>query len=298
MKRVTGILGALGLGFLLMGVLPGPAAAVTSVTSCGSFASNSSLRLDADLSQTDPAGCLTVGNNVTIDLNGHSITGLGDGNPIDGTGITGGAQAYIKGPGIVAFFAKCIDLAEFALVQDVLAYNCEFQGITLGNASKCVECRVHDIVQGWGIEMGNWCLLESSIVEVSQNGAQVGHNCKVWDLVVDTMDETGLKVNGGGTAVARTVVSHVHNGPGIDYCGCDYAETPVGSGSKPAFSACQDSSNSVMPNVGGSPLVIKDAADAIPGCLGEVITDCATNEAGDRYPGTVNVGSPKDCSTI
>ena len=300
MKRVTGMLAAWGLGLLLLGVLPSPAAALTSVTSCGSYGSNVSLRLDADL-VAGPGNCLAVGSGVTIDMNGHSISGL-PGDPIDGIGISGGGMVHIKGPGIVAYFGKCIELANSALVQDVLVYNCEFEGIKVGHSSKCVECRVHDIVEGTGIEMGPWCLLESSIVETSQNGAVVGHNCKVWDLVVDGIDETGLKVGnategGGGTSVARTVISHVHDGPGIDYCDCGTGTFPpnVTPNVTGQFSACQDSSNSVsiFGTVGAIP--IKDKNN---GCTnGKVVTDCATNQAGQRYIGTQNAGTDADCTT-
>lgn len=293
MKRLTGMLAVVGLGLLLVGGLPGPAAAVTSITSCGSYGSNTSLRLDADLSATG-ANCLTLGSGVTLDMNGHSITGLNDGDPVNGIGITAGGNTSIKGPGIVAFFGDCIKVGNFSLIESVLAYNCEFTGITLGNASKCVQCRVHDIVEGVGITMGDWCLLESSIVEVSHSGAVVGHNCKIWDLVVDTIDHIGLDVNGGGTAVARTVISHVHDGPGIDYCGCDVAVTPVGTltgTSSP--SACQDSSNSVY-LIGGN-FGITDGNSGITGCAGQVVTDCATNNEGDRYPGTTPAMTGYEC---
>ncbi|MDE2321409.1 MAG: hypothetical protein KGL31_05755, partial [candidate division NC10 bacterium] len=163
----------------------------------------------------------------------------------------------------------------------------------------------HDITEGYGITMGNWCLLESSIVETSQNGAQVGHNCKVWDLVIDggrtPVMHTGLTVGGGGTAVARTVVSHVLDGPGIDYCGCSLRALPGEDGAvvdDPDHSACQDSSNSVA-LIAGTPS-IKDANNGCPGigsgppATGTVVTDCATNNEGVRYPGTKNTG-PFDC---
>ncbi|MDE2321245.1 MAG: hypothetical protein KGL31_04920, partial [candidate division NC10 bacterium] len=128
MKRITGLLAAGGL-FLLMGVLPSPAAAATSVTGCGGFGDGANLRLDADLNAT--ASCLTVGNASVIDLNGHSITGPGnESGPT--TGIAGGGNVTIKGPGIVRYFGTCIRVGNFSLIQDVLADDCHDAGIVLG----------------------------------------------------------------------------------------------------------------------------------------------------------------------
>src|SRR5262249_28809124 len=208
----------------------------------------------------------------------------------------------IKGPGIIHDFDQCLSLAtvaaggstttppsggDFALVEDVLVYGC-WSGIAiaLGNASKCVECRVHDartggliavvptspplgppalpftFVGGIGIIMGSGCLLESSIVEASDNGATVGQDCKVWDLVVDGINHIGLRV-GAGTTVARSVISHYHDGPGIDYRPCS-----IGLG-------CHDSSNSVGPGSRGVP-GLRRFVDV----RAAVITDCATNNGG------------------
>src|SRR5262245_18534688 len=247
------------------------------------------------------------GNGATIDLNGHSIRGDVSGAVGTGSTGIGGSPANnvtIKGPGIIHDFDACISLATvpnstttpstggaFALVEDVLVYGCwSGIGIALGDGSKCVECRVHDartgasiavvptspplgppalpftFVGGIGIIMGSGCLLESSIVEASDNGVTVGQDCKVWDLVIDGINHTGLRV-GAGTTVARSVISHYHDGPGIDYRPC-----VIGLG-------CQDSSNSVFPGATGAPgaPTIVDT----PGAA--VITDCATNNSGVKY---------------
>lgn len=283
---------AWGVGLLLLGALVTPAAAQTPVATCGALvADTNSYILTADLTQIGAADCLTLTRNgVTIFLNGHSISGL-DADSTDAKGITFsgslGKNATIRGPGVVHDWNTCVDLGDYALVQDVLAYNCQV-GIRLGNFSKCVQCRVHNAVgfedSGIGITMGEGCLLESSIVETSDKGAFVGHDCKVWDLVLEDINLTGLEV-GYGSIVARTVISGGHNGPGIDYCNCN-------NGPRRPDSACVDSSNSVSNN---GVQVVCNIADGSGDfcespnldCNGSnVITDCATNVDGTRYPGT------------
>ncbi len=282
---------AWGLGLLLLGALAAPAAAVTSVTTCGPLpTTDNSFRLDADLLQIGAADCLTITQNgVTIALNGHSISGVGTGSSIDAKGITGSPanNVTIQGPGVIHDWATCIELGNYALVADVLAYNCQGEGgagIKLGDFSKCVQCRVHNVLasedNGTGIILGQGCLLESSIVETSDQGARVGHDCKVWDLVLEDINETGLKV-GSGTSVARTVISGGHNGPGIDYCDCLF-------GPQPGRSACQDSSNSVNNN--GALIVnniqdgtVQYGVDCPDSGSFRVVTDCATNVNGVRY---------------
>jgi hypothetical protein len=280
---------AWGVGLLLLGALVTPAAAQTPVATCGALvADTNSYILTADLTQIGAADCLTLTRNgVTIFLDGHSISGQGA-DSTDGAGITFsgslGKNATIRGPGVIHDWNTCIDLSDYALVQDVLAYNCQV-GIRLGNFSKCVQCRVHNAVgfedSGIGITMGEGCLLESSIVETSDRGAEVGHDCKVWDLVLEDINETGLKV-GYGSIVARTVISGGHNGPGIDYCDCDDG---------PRQSACVDSSNSVSNNGSVVPCNIDDGsgnycAPAATQCgPSRVIPDCATNVNGQVYEG-------------
>lgn len=281
MKRIVGSLMAWGAGLLLLGASAAPAAAV-DVSACGTLSGNTSYTLTADLSAGTAADCLVIaGNGTTINLNGHRISGIGADNT-DGVGISGVLSGSnrtlpnnvtINGPGIIDNFGACIELGLHSLVQDVIARDCGANGagIRLGNFSKCVQCRVHDArrseppASAWGIIMGDGCLLEASIVEKSDNGAKVGSNCKVWDLVVDSVIKTGVKVF-QGTEVARTVVSHCHDCPGIDYTDC-------GAGT----SACQDSSNSAFTPAGTT--AIADAAAS-------VVTDCATNANGKKYLGT------------
>jgi hypothetical protein len=278
-KKIIGRLLAVA-GLLLLGALAAPAwAAPTAVAACGALAPQNSYLLTADL--VSPSGnCLTItGNGVTIDLNGHSIRGAPG---TDSTGIeaTPGNNFTIKGPGIVHDFDTCISLGNYALVESVLVYNCG-DAIVLGDASKCVQCRVHDarasgVPGGTGIIMGSGCLLESSIVENSDNGARVGQDCKVWDLVVDNFVRTGLKV-GAGTSVARSVISHFHNGPGLDYTDCT---APVLGVCLEEACGCQDSSNSVWPALNLTATAILDSL------LGSVITDCATNTGFPLPPGS------------
>lgn len=296
MKRIVGSLMAWGAGLLLLGASVAPAAAQVPVTSCGTLSGNTSYILTADLNPGTAGDCLLIsGNGSTINLNGHRISGIGTDNT-DGKGIAGVKDAFgvrtfpnnvtVKGPGIIHDFGGCISLGRHTLVESVLAYNCGAAGIETGGQSKCVQCRVHNSRvseppgSAWGIIMGDGCLLESSIVLSSDNGAWVGSDCKVWDLVVGSetfpIIKTGVKV-GAGTSVARTVVSHCHDCPAIDYTGCS---TPANANGAPR--ACQDSSNSVYVTAGQATI-----ADAVTTALGgEVVTDCATNHNGVRYEGT------------
>jgi hypothetical protein len=246
----------------------GPVLTLHEVSTCGTLVGQNSYILTADLKTTGT--CLTIaGNGASLDLNGHSISGV----PGAGAGIVAvspGNNMTIKGPGIIHDFGFCVVLGNYALVQDVLVYNCNNVGIGIANFSKCVGCRVHDVrggeVNGIGIQMGLGCLLESSIVERSDCGAVVGSDCSVWDLVVDTVAQAGLTVS-AGTSVARTVISHFHDGPGLVY---NCAQVPGASG-------CQDSSNSVSLATSGGAVGISST--------GNVTTDCATNVYGTRYQG-------------
>jgi hypothetical protein len=264
---------------LLLGVAAGPVSAQTPVTACGELLGQTSYRLEADLFAA--AGtCLTInGNGTTLFLNGHSIGGF--------TGaaagiVSTGNNHSIVGPGVVHDFGVCIDLpGRHNFVESVLAYNCQGFGINLGDFAKCVQCRVHDVRQseppnGIGIALGDGCILESSISATSDEGAQVGEDCKVWDLVVDTVGGTGLRV-GVGTTVARTVISHYHNGPGLDYSACTDGGALTGRG-------CQDSSNSVTLSTADG-ISIATPPPGVPG----VTTDCATN-GGNGTPNSVGGG--------
>jgi hypothetical protein len=243
-------------------------------------------------------------NGQTLDLNGHSI--LGDGSGFGIAGSVGGLfpnNATIQGPGVIHNFETCIRLGAHALVSSVLVYDCNGEdgaGIWLGNFSKCVQCRVHNVFSSEGtsigIILGNGCLLEASIVATSDFGARVGHDCKVWDLVVDSVEEGGLKV-GSGTAVARTVISHCHNGPGIDYCDCGKGEGVSGQNNPfPRPGACVDSSNAVTSCNGNN--IADSTQDTAYGfaCIYDtptpepvVVTGCGTvvDSTGGpiRYPG-------------
>jgi len=271
------------VGLLLLGALAAPVWATEEVPGgppvpvalCGTaLPGPGSFYLTADLLVVPGTTCLAPGNGVTINLNGHSIRGditgaIGTGS----VGIGGTNNVTIKGPGIIHDVDTCISLGTYALLENVLVYGCwGTDGITLGHASKCVECRVHNAkttTEAFGIVMGDGCLLESSIVETSDNGAKVGQDCKVWDLVVDDVLHRGLVV-GGGTSVARTVISHYHDGPGLDYTACGAIDPVNGT-----TLGCQDSSNSVGPNDAGVPGIADGVAP--------VITDCATNNTSVKY---------------
>lgn len=301
MKRIAARLMAWGAGLVLLGAAAAPAAAQVPVTACGTLGGNTSYILTADLLQdTSGAPCLVIaGNGTTINMNGHSISGL-NGNNTDGAGIEGSSinaftglsananNVTIVGPGIIHDFGFCVRLGMHALVKDLLVHDCQpsvaiapfgafigLGGITLGPHSKCEQCRVHDVRisepagRAWGIYMGYGCLLESSIVELSDNGAWVGSDCKVWDLVVDGAVHIGVYAQ-AGTEVARTVVSHCNDGPSIQYdCG-------VGFSGYGTTHACQDSSNSAWCPSPGLGITISS---------GNVVTDCATNNNGTKFLG-------------
>ena len=144
-----------------------------------------------------------------------------------------------------------------------------------------------------GIVQGLGCLLESSIVETSDDGAVVGQDCKVWDLVVDVVGGIGLRV-GAGTTVARTVISHYHDGPGLDYTRCGGL---VGAAGALTARGCQDSSNSVTLSTGGG-ISILDAPAAVGFGASLVTTDCATNGLANGIGGGIKyVGSVGGCAT-
>ena len=293
---VTSVLVGSAVVLLLLGAVAVPASAQTPVTACGTLAGQASYRLDVDLVQAVGTCLVLAGNGITLDLNGHSIRGFtGAVAGIIGTGN----NITITGPGIVHDFDGCIVLpGNHNFVGNVLAYNCGSFGIALGNFAKCVECRVHDVRRseppnGVGIVLGLGCLLESSIVETSDDGALVGQDCKVWDLVVDVVGGKGLTV-GAGTTVARTVISHYHDGPGLDYTFCGGL---VGAAGALTAKGCQDSSNSVTLSTGGG-ISILDAPAAIGFGASLVTTDCATNGlrngvgGGTKYVGSVGGCSP------
>jgi parallel beta-helix repeat protein len=84
--------------------LPAPAAAsVTSVTSCQGLTTPGTYRLDADLSPPTFKFCFTIAaSNVTLNLNGHTLTGLGNQTAISAE--SSGTNADIRGPGTITGF--------------------------------------------------------------------------------------------------------------------------------------------------------------------------------------------------
>jgi hypothetical protein len=85
---------------------PAPAAAsVTSVTSCQGLTTPGVYRLDADLSPPTFKFCFVIAaSNVTLNLNGHTLTGLGNQTAI--TDATGDVvpNTDIHGPGTITGF--------------------------------------------------------------------------------------------------------------------------------------------------------------------------------------------------
>jgi parallel beta-helix repeat protein len=94
----------LGLVFLLVLPVTSHASQPIEINSCTTITASGDYKLVADL--TAPGDCITVdASKVDLDLNGHSLTGPGQGSNASGILIVNETKVDIKGPGVVTNFS-------------------------------------------------------------------------------------------------------------------------------------------------------------------------------------------------
>lgn len=114
-------------------------------------------------------------DNVTLNLNGHSITGLGAGKSST-AGIKGKNQTKIFNGRVGSFFNAAIELEDECNLEDIYAINNKVNGINVKN-----KCHLKKVTassnQNYGISAENNCLIEECIASNNnQNGGCSGIN--------------------------------------------------------------------------------------------------------------------------
>ena len=112
------------------------AAAVTNIDSCRTITQSGSYRLTKNLHAK--GDCLIVDADfVTIDLNGHTITGNGTGNGVGDDFFQQGRRGIVVRNGTIANFQSGVSLAfsEGCIVEQLRVFDNKFDGISAGTGS-------------------------------------------------------------------------------------------------------------------------------------------------------------------
>lgn len=139
--RRRALLGALACSAAVGLAIPTTAAAkVTSLTSCQAIRSPGKYRLDANVSTSSVLCFEITANDVTLNLNSHTITGNSE---AFGILVLGGSGAKITGPGTVTGFAVGIYVNGVnGSVGGVTATENSFEGIDLESPGNIVKGNV------------------------------------------------------------------------------------------------------------------------------------------------------------
>lgn len=139
--RRRALLGALACSAAVGLAIPTTAAAkVTSLTSCQAIRSPGKYRLDANVSTSSVLCFEITANDVTLNLNSHTITGN---SAAFGILVLGGSGAKIRGPGTVTSFGAGIDVnGTNGSVRGVTATENSFEGIDLESPGNTVKGNV------------------------------------------------------------------------------------------------------------------------------------------------------------
>lgn len=150
--RRGALLGVFGCLAVVGFAIPTTAAAeVTSLTSCQSITAPGKYRLDANISSA--SGCIAISaSDVTLILNGHSITSLGR-SPFGIFVALSASRAKIMGPGTVTGFVQGIELdGGNASVRGVTTTG-NFGGIGMGSAGNSIRGNVANDNSSFGISV-------------------------------------------------------------------------------------------------------------------------------------------------
>ncbi|HNT36334.1 MAG TPA: hypothetical protein PKH07_15215, partial [bacterium] len=148
--------------------------------------------LVTDVNMTADVDCIQIAaSNVTLDLNGHTLTGTGTGNS-SGVMQTTGVGALVFNGSIYNFGRHGIFLNERSQVSDLSVLNCGDDGGLYYHAIRVGEGSIISRVTaannyGNGIDAASNCLVESCVARnngtVSHKGIAVGSGSTVKDCI-------------------------------------------------------------------------------------------------------------------
>ena len=215
-------------------LVPAPASAVTPVSGCrGLDRAGETYVLTADISASmDP--CFFVdADRITLDLNGHTITGT------NGVGIwDGGASrtsTVVKNGRFTKFnegilledstrstvravnasdnHGRGIIVGPNSLVKDCTVLRNALGGITAGDGGQVEGCLVQDNNGGFGILGGQRMLVTRNTVIGNGSGIEVGRNSTVTHNTSTGNGESGIAVDAGSLVSRNT--ANGNGGSGI-----------------------------------------------------------------------------------
>lgn len=216
--------------------------------------------LSGDVVMTAQVSAISVGvPNVALDLNGHTITGMGSGNTALGVDASVAANFTLRNGAIRAFTEDGVATFVQARVEKVSVQSCGRFGIMLGAGSVVEDCQLdsnggsglgmllpsNDCIvrhcsfkynNTWGAQLGEGALVEDCVAAGNNTGGdgggiRVGASSSVLNCVIrknspaaspDTHSVRGIFAESDSTLVGNTITGQTATGSGV--CEAIYAD--------------------------------------------------------------------------
>jgi hypothetical protein len=193
----------------------------TSISTACTISASGNYNVTANFSATGSAITVNV-SNVTINLNGHTITG-GTGSGINGASAS---NVAVIGPGIITSFGgPAITLGANAIVQDVTALSNGTSatsggaGISVGDSSVVSGCIAQSNGNGTnqgsiaGISCGDGCSLSGNVADSNAgSGIALGTDGAVINNSMYNNTQWGLDNTGSNTGFGENVMYNNSSG--------------------------------------------------------------------------------------
>lgn len=237
-----------------------------------------------NLTTANGNGIAINASNVTIDLNGHTLYGLGTAGPggngiystagdnititngairnFNGTGISLTAQAHISKVKIIGCSSQGI-VADGGVIENNLVTNIGRNGIVLNNTiyPGIIATNVVSSTSNSGypaIWATNNCdVTGNTVANTNTTGIYVqSGNCKITGNTLNKNSNNGIWINGPNCTITKNNVSNTLGGSGIYVTnnGCNIIENTVANGTSNGIYAnglgCRISENEVYANGG------------------------------------------------
>jgi hypothetical protein len=245
----------------------------------GSYVLTDNVMMSADVN------CIKItAGEVTLDLNGHTITGTGE-NSYGIYGVSAGKVTICNG-NIQSFGKIGILLHVLSRVENIVVSSCGGKGIVVSTGEHVISCTTY-YNKGFGIEAGGDSLVERCISRTNGRGytagISVGENSTVRDCIssgnnsyvtTQNIDIYGIRAGNGSTIINNTCNANTNN---TSYNGGTCYGIKAGDG-------CTIVNNSCYRNIatGQGTDVIGIYAGAGSSIIGNTIRrSAATGEAGE-----------------
>lgn len=127
-----------------------------------------------NVTMTQDVSCIQItAANVSLDLNGHTISGTGAGATASGIDASTSAMSTIRNGKIGSFGKDGIVIANFASLRDLLVTQNGRDGINAGNNANIVAVQTYANAR-WGIVVGSTSIIEGSSALVNNSGGDAG----------------------------------------------------------------------------------------------------------------------------